>query len=380
MHHQSCARPEKLPLAALRDSFAAKSRLLERGSFHLIGAIPANPELTACRAIDIARHLGGEVLHEGEIQTRRVKKFRSWRAPFPTCSIPFRQGSILVTPVDRSDVIMAVALAALKTPIAGLVLTGGFDLDQRVWNLSSPGLETGLPVIRVESNSWETATHLHQMDPEVPEDDLERVQLGMDHVALYIDADWTASVPPSPSRPACRRRHFVFASPSVPERRRNESSFPRVMSPDHSRGGTLCTAKYCSLCSPRKSRGNPTGRCRVEVELPKNLEILDPSLVRANHVGPLVEMRKHKGLTSDDAAELLKDNVWLGTVMLAQGEVDGLVSGAVHSTANTIRPALQIIKTKPGAKCLLDLFHVPSEQVLVWRLRGESRSRRGNAR
>ena len=51
-----------------------KSRLLERGSFHLIGAIRPNQDLTACRAIDIARHLGGEVLHEGEIQTRRVKK------------------------------------------------------------------------------------------------------------------------------------------------------------------------------------------------------------------------------------------------------------------------------------------------------------------
>ena len=57
----------------------------------------------------------------------------------------FQAGTILVTPVDRSDVIMAVALAALKTPIAGLVLTGGFDLDQRVWNLSSPGLELACP-------------------------------------------------------------------------------------------------------------------------------------------------------------------------------------------------------------------------------------------
>ncbi|MDQ9220954.1 phosphate acyltransferase, partial [Escherichia coli] len=66
----------------------------------------------------------------------------------------------------------------------------------------------------------------------------------------------------------------------------------------------------------------------------------------------LVEMRKHKGLTPKDAAELLEDTVWLGTVMLALGEVDGLVSGAVHSSANTIRPALQIIKTKPDAKAV----------------------------
>ena len=78
-------------------------------------------------------------------------------------------------------------------------------------------------------------------------------------------------------------------------------------------------------------------------------------------------MRKHKGLTPDDAAELLKDNVWLGTVMLAQAEVDGLVSGAVHSTANTIRPALQIIKTKAGAKVVSSIFFMClPDQVLVY--------------
>ena len=76
---------------------------------------------------------------------------------------------------------------------------------------------------------------------------------------------------------------------------------------------------------------------------------------------------RHKGLTPEDAAELLNDNVWLGTVMLALGEVDGLVSGAVHSTANTIRPALQIIRTKQGAKVVSSIFFMClPEQVLVY--------------
>jgi phosphate acetyltransferase len=360
--------PQKLPLNALRDSLAAKSRLLERGSFHLIGAIPPNPELTACRAIDIARHLGGEVLHEGEIQSRRVKKISVLARTVPNMLHTFQAGTILVTPVDRSDVIMAVALAALKTPIAGLVLTGGFDLDQRVWNLSAPGLETGLPVIRVESNSWETATRLHQMDPEVPEDDIERVQLGMDHVALYIDADWIASRAAIPVETRMSPAAFCYR---VTERAR--AAEKRIVLPE---GDEPRTIRAAALCAQRNIArcvllGNPEEIQRVaaglEVELPKNLEILDPSLLRANCVGPLVEMRKHKGLTPDDAAELLKDNVWLGTVMLAQAEVDGLVSGAVHSTANTIRPALQIIKTKAGAEVVSSIFFMClPDQVLVY--------------
>jgi phosphate acetyltransferase len=360
--------PQKLPLNALRDSLAAKSRLLERGSFHLIGAIPPNPELTACRAIDIARHLGGEVLHEGEIQSRRVKKISVLARTVPNMLHTFQAGTILVTPVDRSDVIMAVALAALKTPIAGLVLTGGFDLDQRVWNLSAPGLETGLPVIRVESNSWETATRLHQMDPEVPEDDIERVQLGMDHVALYIDADWIASRAAIPVETRMSPAAFCYR---VTERAR--AAEKRIVLPE---GDEPRTIRAAALCAQRNIArcvllGNPEEIQRVaaglEVELPKNLEILDPSLLRANCVGPLVEMRKHKGLTPEDAAELLKDNVWLGTVMLAQAEVDGLVSGAVHSTANTIRPALQIIKTKAGAEVVSSIFFMClPDQVLVY--------------
>ena len=168
------------------------------------------------------------MLHEGEIQTRRAKKISLLARTVPNMLHTFQAGSILVTPIDRSDVMMAVALAALKTPIAGLVLTGDFKMDEPVWNLCKPGFESGLPVLSVQSNSWETATHLNRMDPEVPEDDLERVQLGMDHVALYIDADWIASRSASRWKRGCLRQRFAIASPSVPALRRNASSFPRA--------------------------------------------------------------------------------------------------------------------------------------------------------
>jgi phosphate acetyltransferase len=360
--------PQKLSLAALRDDLAAKSRLLERGGFHLIGAIPSNPELTACRTIDIARHLGAKVLHEGEIQTRRAKKISLLARTVPNMLHTFQAGSILVTPIDRSDVMMAVALTALKTPIAGLVLTGDFKMDEPVWNLCKPGFESGLPVLSVESNSWEAATDLNRMDPEVPEDDLERVQLGMDHVALYIDADWIASRSAIPVETRMSPAAFCYR---ITERAR--AAAKRIILPE---GDEPRTIRAAALCAQRNIArcvmlGNPEEINRVaeglEIELPDNLEILDPTLLRANYVSPLVEMRKHKGLTPEDAADLLSDNVWLGTVMLALGEVDGLVSGAVHSTANTIRPALQIIKTKPGAKVVSSIFFMClPDQVLVY--------------
>ena len=360
--------PNKLSLTALRDDLASKSRVLERGGFHLIGAVPQNPELTACRAIDIARHLGAEVLHEGEIQTRRAKKISLLARTVPNMLHTFQAGSILVTPIDRSDVMMAVALSALKTPIAGLVLTGEFQRDEPVWNLCRPGFERGLPVMRVESNSWETATQLGQMSPEVPEDDLERVQLGMDHVALYIDADWIASRSAIPVETRMSPAAFCYRITERARALEKRIILPEGDEPRTIRAAALCAQRTIARCV---LLGNPDEIHRVasglEVELPDNLEILDPTLIRANYVGPLVEMRKHKGLTPKDAADLLDDNVWLGTVMLALAEVDGLVSGAVHSTANTIRPALQIIKTKPGAKVVSSIFFMClPDQVLVY--------------
>ena len=74
------------------------------------------------------------------------------------------------------------------------------------------------------------------------------------------------------------------------------------------------------------------------------------------YVNAFYELRKAKGMTPDKAREMLKDNMYFGTMMVKQGDADGLVSGACHSTANTLRPALQILKTAPGTKLVSAFF------------------------
>ena len=93
------------------------------------------------------------------------------------------------------------------------------------------------------------------------------------------------------------------------------------------------------------------------VALPADIEIIEPSAELAEkYVPTLVELRKSKGMTEDQARAALADNVMLGTMMLKMGEVDGLVSGAIHSTADTLRPALQVIKCAPGVKSVSSVF------------------------
>lgn len=103
------------------------------------------------------------------------------------------------------------------------------------------------------------------------------------------------------------------------------------------------------------------------VTLGAGVEIVDPEADREKYVPRLVELRKKKGLTEEEAREMLKDNVYLGTMMIEAGEVDGLVSGAVHTTANTIRPALQVIKTAPGQSLVSSVFFMLlQDRVLVY--------------
>ena len=105
----------------------------------------------------------------------------------------------------------------------------------------------------------------------------------------------------------------------------------------------------------------------LNITLNEKIEIVDPDTIRNNYVDRLVELRKSKGLTPEDALALLQDNVYLGTMMIERNEVDGLVSGAVHTTANTIRPALQVIKTAPGQSIVSSVFFMlMPDQVLVY--------------
>ncbi|MGL5304221.1 MAG: phosphate acetyltransferase, partial [Aeromonas sp.] len=136
------------------------------------------------------------------------------------------------------------------------------------------------------------------------------------------------------------------------------------------------TIKAAAICAERGIArpvllGNPAEIRRVAAQqgvvLSDSVEIIDPAVVRESYVARLVELRKSKGMTEVVAREQLEDNVVLGTMMLERNEVDGLVSGAVHTTANTIRPPMQIIKTAPGASLISSIFFMLlPDQVLVY--------------
>ncbi len=141
-----------------------------------------------------------------------------------------------------------------------------------------------------------------------------------------------------------------------------ESTEPRVI-----RAAVACAQRGIAQCV---LLGEPAAIKRVAmeqgVELPPAVEIVDAAAIRADHVRTLIELRE-AALSSEQAAQELRDDGLLATVLLAQGRVDGLVSGALHSSAATVRAALQIVKPLPGVKRASSIFFMClPEQVLVY--------------
>ncbi|EMT6576515.1 MULTISPECIES: phosphate acetyltransferase [Providencia] len=336
----------------------------------VLASIPWNFDLIATRAIDMAKHLGAEIVNEGEIKTRRVKSVTFCARSIPHMLEHFRPGSLLVTSADRPDVLVSASLAAMNgVEIGAVLLTGGYNIDAPIRQLCEQAFETGLPVFMVKSNTWQTSLNLQSFSLEVPADDHERIEKIQNYVARHISSDWIESLVADSERPnRLSPPAFRYQLTELARKAGKRIVLPEGDEPRTVKAASICAERGIATCV---LLGNPEDIRRVAaaqgIELGTGIEIVDPIKVREEYVARLVELRKSKGMTEVVAREQLEDNVVLGTLMLEKGEVDGLVSGAVHTTANTIRPPLQLIKTAPGSSLVSSVFFMLlPEQVFVY--------------
>ncbi|MFP1738554.1 phosphate acetyltransferase [Lonsdalea quercina] len=345
-------------------------QLFANSPLPVLGCIPWSFDLIATRAVDMAKHLNARVINAGDIETRRIKSVTFCARSIPNMLEHFRPGSLLVTSADRPDVLVAASLAAMNgVEIGALLLTGGYEMDPSISALCERAFQTGLPVFMVETNTWQTSLTLQSFSLEVPADDHQRVEKVQEYIARFINTEWIESL--SAASEGSRRLSPPAFRYQLTELARKAGK--RIVLPE---GDEPRTIKAAAICAERGIAhcvllGNPEEIQRVAavqgVELGQGIEIVDPVAVRERYVPRLVELRKNKGMTEVVAREQLEDNVVLGTLMLEQNEVDGLVSGAVHTTANTIRPPLQLIKTAPGSSLVSSVFFMLlPEQVLVY--------------
>jgi phosphate acetyltransferase len=349
--------------------FKQKCAVFAQNKFSLIGQIPWNSELTSPRTLDLANLLNAKYINKGDIEKRRVAYISICARTIPNMIDHLAPGTLIVTPGDRDDIIVASCMAAQNgVPLAGLLLTGDIQPAQKTLALCYPSIITGLPIISTSLDTLSTAQRLLEMNNEVPTDDFHRIEKVMMSVIENVDLDWlqqrcTVKRDRRLSPPAFRHQLIQNARKANKTIILPEGNEPRTI-----KAAVTCHERNISKCilvgDPAIIRHNALTK---GIKLPKSLKIINPDLVRQQYVEPMVALRRHKGLTEQMALAQLEDNVVLATMMLALGEVDGLVSGAVHTTANTIRPALQLIKTLPNVSVVSSVFFMClPEQVLVY--------------
>ena len=337
--------------------------------FRLLGCVPWMWDMAQSRTSDLAEHFGADILNEGHMKTRRIQKVFLCARNVENITHVFRAGALLLIPIDRMDLFLAACMAEENgIPLAGVVLTSAGEVSPDVFKFCETALQKGLPVMTVGTDSYTTATLIPRMNAEVPIDDRERIDTGMNFVASHLDGHWVKSLANSQREirlsPAAFRYRLVKLA---------RQASKRIVLPEGTDTRTLEAANICQTRGIANCvlLGNPeeirTIAEKQGLSLHDDLEILDPNEISESYVDTLQELRAHKGMDRKMAASHLEDEVMLGTVMLHCGDVDGLVSGAVHTTAQTVRPALQIIKTKPGNRFVSSLFFMLlQDQVVIY--------------
>ena len=361
-------RPTEKP-ALDEETIQSTCDVFATDNFHLIGSIPWEIDMTASRTVDVMKYIGAAYLHEGNADTRRIKHVMIAAQTVKNFVHTVAPGTLIFTPHDREDIIAAVALGVMHgLDVAGLCLTGVESPNPDIMSWCSPAIEKGLPVACVDIDIYHAATLLPRYSNKVAVDDVERAEVIMDRVAHYLEKDWLAErLRTERSRmltPAAFRYEIVRRARQA----KQTIVLPEGEEPRTIKAAAICAERGIARCILLGDEEKVRSLAEANgVTLHEGLEIRDPRSFRDDYLEDLLERRKHKGLSEERARQALEDNVVVGTMMVVHDEVDGLVSGAIHTTANTIRPALQLIRTRPDAMLVSSVFFMClPDQVIVY--------------
>lgn len=280
-------------------------------------------------------------------------------------------GAVVVVPGDRTEVLLAVLMANASgtfPSIAGIVLNGGFDLPEPIERLLA-GLRSPLPIVRSGLDTYETVVRITHARGRLAADSQRKYDTALALFERHVDADALLArlnvsrhdvVTPLMfeydliERARAAKKHIVLP----------EGEDDRILRAAHtllSRG----VARLTILGEPFEVRSRA-----IELGLDlSGAEVLSPfdDVLRLRFAHEYAQLRAHKGITVDQAADTVTDASYFGTMMVHLGLADGMVSGAAHTTAHTIRPAFEIIKTTPGVSVVSSVFLMAlADRVLVY--------------
>ncbi len=322
---------------------------------------------------EIARALHAQCLRgEAESLNRMVTQFKVAAMELPQFLDRIEEGNLIITPGDRADIVLGSLAADASTSyphIAGLLLTGGFMPAPQVQRLIQGLGGSPVPILSVDTDTYTTATNVNAVQSTLAPEDNRKIAaaLGIVEASVRFD-ELQGRLAVSRSRGVTP---LMFEYELIQRARANRR---HIVLPEGTEERILRAAEILLLRDVVNITllGNPDSIRRrisslgVEVE---GINIVNPmdSNLRELYAHTYYELRKQKGVSLEVAHDVVADASYFGTLMVYHGHADGMVSGAMHTTSHTIRPAFEIIRTKPGASIVSSVFFMClADRVLVF--------------
>lgn len=317
------------------------------------------PVLAALTVEEVAKGINGRVLvGKGEPMQREVERYVAGSSHVPRVLGTLVPGALLVCSGDRSDLLVAAAAVA-NTPdwpsVSGLVLTCNELPDPLTMKLLE---SANVPTIAVEPNTYDTLHLLDQLHGDIHANSRRKIAAALGEFAAQVDENVlldririsraTAVTP------------LMFQSSLIGRARSNKQ---RIVLPESNDDRILRAAEeilqvdMCDLILLGDPDDIRTRAERLGIDL-SSARIIDPknSPLFQEFASTYAELRAHKGVSAKTARDRMEDANYFGTMLVYSGLADGMVSGAAHTTAETVRPALEIIKTVPGTSLVSSAF------------------------
>ena len=319
-------------------------------------------------ALDATMILGSEaqlnhLVHKSKIAAMGVENYL----------LRIADGHLIIVPADRDDIILASLLSytAKNHPnIVAMVLSGGINPSETVINLIKDfAASVPIPLFTVESDSYETAITVAKVRAKISPEESNKITLVKALFDKHVDKEKIAEKFRKSQNTIVTPLMFEYALFEQARSRRQrillpESDDERILKA----AATLLQREIADIILLGKEEDILHHAAQLRIDI-SNATIIDPSQekLQKSFSRQFQAMRASKGLTLDAASDAMEHKNYFAAMMLYTGMADGLVSGAVHTTADTIRPALQIIKTKPDISIVSSIFFMLLEtKILVY--------------
>lgn len=328
----------------------------------LITLIPNIVELKSPSMKEVKELLNAEVLFGKEHLSNRVDHFIFGAMQISNFLNHIKQNVLIVTPGDRADIIMASLQANLSKnypKISGIVLTGGFEIADSVLRLME-GSQISVPILRVEEPSFYAATKVAGIHSKITPDNTDKIHVAINTFRKFMDMEALEKEIAAFRPVGMTPRMFQYQLVSWAKNKKKHIVLPEgkderiLKAADRLVRQGIVNITLLGDVNEISASIARLGLCINQ----DNCQIINPqdSFYYDDYVNTLYELRKGKNMPLEVARDLMTDVAYYGTMMVYKGHADGMVSGAIHTTAHTIRPALQFIKTKPGISLVSSVF------------------------